>query len=196
MGRIRPPSDTKMNFYFIIEWIEIHFFAFIVSSSVILFFGHCRLRNAPSTFTVPVLVLLKYLGTFGSGASNKSLATHFRIGKGTTELYRSRALTAVLSLEESSYYWPSADERRQISKEIQLQWYFPNCVGLMDGTLLPLENRPTMCGETYYTRKGSYAIQMLIVCNHIGKILYYVVGWPGSVHDNQVWRNSKLKTKA
>jgi DDE superfamily endonuclease len=33
---------------------------------------------------------------------------------------------------------------------------------------------------------------MLVVCDDQSRILYYHIGWPGSVHDNRVWRNCKL----
>ena len=36
---------------------------------------------------------------------------------------------------------------------------------------------------------------MLVVCDDQGCILYYHVGWPGSVHDNRVWCNCKLNTE-
>ena len=62
----------------------------------------------------------------------------------------------------------------------------------MDGTLLPLSARPLLHGENYLSRKKFYAIVMLIVCDDYGRILYYHVGWPGSVHDNRVWRTCRL----
>ena len=37
-----------------------------------------------------------------------------------------------------------------------------------------------------------YAINVLIVCDDNGRILYHYGGWPGSTHDNHVFRNSKL----
>ena len=40
--------------------------------------------------------------------------------------------------------------------------------------------------------KGGYAINALIVCDDQARILYIYAGWPGSAHDNRVWRNSKL----
>jgi nuclease HARBI1 len=70
-----------------------------------------------------------------------------------------------------------------------------NCIGLIDGTLLPLATRPLLHGENYLSRKKFYAIVMLVVCDDLGRILYYHVGWPGSVHDNRVWRNCKLNRK-
>ena len=151
---------------------------------------HSRRVQAPSEFQL--LVLLKYLGSQGIAASNTSLASHFQISIGTAEKYRKRAARAVLSLEANSYHWPDDSERRTMSIAIQKKWFFPNCVGFMDGTLLPLEFKPKLHGETYYSRKGFFSINMLIICNHNAHILYYMVGWPGSVHDHRVWRNSKM----
>ncbi len=32
----------------------------------------------------------------------------------------------------------------------------------------------------------------MIVCDDQRRITYYYAGWPGSTHDNRVWRNSNL----
>jgi len=47
-------------------------------------------------------------------------------------------------------------------------------------------------GEDYYTRKGDYAIKGLVICDDAVRIMWIEVGWPGSVHDNQVWSNSEI----
>lgn len=65
----------------------------------------------------------------------------------------------------------------------------------MDGTLLPLECRPINHEETFFTRKMGYAIHMLVVCDHRGLITYDTRGWPGSVHENRVWRNCNIKQR-
>ena len=33
---------------------------------------------------------------------------------------------------------------------------------------------------------------MMVVCDDQARVLYYQVGWPGSVHDNRVWKTCKL----
>ena len=150
--------------------------------------GTCQ---APSEYQL--LVFLKYVGSKDSSASNKSLPSHFRIHIGTVELFRQSALTAMLSLSSVAYHWPNGDDRRIISDFIKNSWSFPNCVGIMDRTLLHLETRPELYEEKCYTRKGGYSINMLVLCDHRALINYYVVGWPGSVHDNRVRRNSHMK---
>ncbi len=156
--------------------------------------GSVRKPQAPCEYQL--LVLLKYIGTQGSDSANESLTTHFRIGSGTCEMFRIRVLRALIDLESTAYFWPSSDERHEMSRVMQQQYLFPNCVGLMDGTLLPLEFKPEKDGECYYCRKGFYALNMLIVCDYMARITYYQVGWPGSVHDNRVWRTCKLGRNA
>ena len=80
--------------------------------------------------------------------------------------------------------WPSAEEGNEISNRIEQKFGFPNCVGSIDGTLLPLECRPTINGEDYKGRKFGYSVHAMIVCDDQGIIRDYVVGWPGSTHDN------------
>jgi DDE superfamily endonuclease len=108
------------------------------------------------------------------------------------DTYRNNALDALLTLEEKTYIWPDAIERKQIARRIKKRYKFPNCVGLIDGTLLPLAKRPLLHGENYLSRKKFYAVVMLVVCDDNGRILYYQIGWPGSVHDNRVWRTCRL----
>ncbi|GAU99995.1 hypothetical protein RvY_10919 [Ramazzottius varieornatus] len=51
---------------------------------------------------------------------------------------------------------------------------------------------PSMCGEDYYTRKGSYAINAMIVCDDLKRIRHVFAGFPGCSHDHRVFMYSKL----
>ena len=142
-----------------------------------------------------MLVLLKYFGCQGNSASSISLGTFFGIASGAVNNCKEVALEALLSLESRTYIWPDPDERKAIANRIKEQYLFPNCVGIMDGTLLPLAKRPLLHGENYMSRKRFYAIVMLVVCDDQCRILYYHIGWPGSVHNNRVWRTCNLFTR-
>lgn len=151
---------------------------------------------APKPPSHQILVLLKYYGCEGNQASSVALSRFFGVAVGVIDACRNNALEALLWLEDRTYIWPDAEERRQIARRIKEQYKFPNCVGLIDGTLLPLERRPILHGENYLSRKRFYAIVMLVVCDDNGRILYHHIGWPGSVHDNRVWRNCKLNKQS
>jgi hypothetical protein len=103
---------------------------------------------------VHLLVLLKYLGTCGNDASAMKLALLFGIGYGTVLNYIHLAMKAILRLRDQIVFWPGEEERIQISTRFLNDYGFPNCVGIIDGTLFPLEFKPRLNGEDYFTRKG------------------------------------------
>ena len=139
-----------------------------------------------------LLVLLKCFGSQGNQACSMALSTFFGVGKGVIDYCRKNALEALLALEEQTYFWPTAEERKAMSNQIKEKHLFPHCVGLIDGTLLPLATKPELHGENYLSRKRFHAIVMLVVCDDQARITHCHVGWPGSVHDNRVWRTCNL----
>ena len=113
-----------------------------------------------------LLVLLKYLGTEGNGASNPNLRNFFGIGEGTAGFYRDRAVDALLSLQDRVVTWPNIKERSEISRQFETQFSWRKCVGIMDGTLFPLASRPrTEDAPDYSGRKHAYSLSALIVCD-------------------------------
>jgi hypothetical protein len=144
-----------------------------------------------------LLVLLKFVGTSGNGANKLAISDHFGgIGHGTVRLYIGRAIKALQSLFSEVVSWPDEAEREEIARRIHERFYFPNCLGFIDGTLLPMEFKPSLYGDVYLTRKSNYAVHMLVVCDDQARIRFYTAGWPGSVHDNHTWKLSDLSLRA
>lgn len=54
------------------------------------------------------MVTLKRLGCDGNGVSVGALATFFRLGEGTVELYTDRCMMAILDLKPQLLTWPNA----------------------------------------------------------------------------------------
>ena len=140
-----------------------------------------------------LLVFLHCLGTSGSGASNPRLRNAFGIGRGTAQLYRDRACVAVRSLHNLAMMWPDHEERVDLAKSIQYEYNLPNCIGMADGTLLPLTYEPQSedAGD-YHGRKGGYTLSVLIINDHNRRVMYYLSGFPGTAHDNKVYKATKL----
>jgi DDE superfamily endonuclease len=142
-----------------------------------------------------LMVFLKYIGTEGAGASNANQRQMFGVGYGTAALYRRRVTTAILSLREQYITWPDVDERKQISKKIQEMYDFPHCVGIADGTLTPLAFEPqTEDAPDYSGRKYGYSLTAMVICDHTRRIRHYLAGYPGSAHDNRVFKATRLAT--
>ena len=140
-----------------------------------------------------LMVFLRYLGTEGSGANGPNQRNMFGIGKGTADVYRDRVMRAILTLRPVYYGWPDAAERKKISKKIRKKTGVPNVVGIADGTLFPLAFEPeTEDAPDYKGRKHLYTLTVMIVCDFDRKIRHYLAGYPGSAHDNRVYRNTDL----
>jgi len=69
---------------------------------------------------------------------------------------------------------------------------WPECIGIIDGTHVGLETKPTKHHNCYFNRKSFYSINVTIICDNRGRILYFYGGWPGTTHDNRVFKNSKV----
>ena len=80
----------------------------------------------------------------------------------------------------------TTDQRREISQRFANKHGLPGAVGIVDGTPVTFANRPGIDGEVWFSRKQRYSMNLQLVCDDRGKILYYIVGWPGSVCDNTV----------
>ena len=157
---------------------------------------HHRMKSSGNFVLQPELMLLtalKYLGSEGNSGCPLRLKAELGIqGKGTLQRYCDRAIDALLSLEEEVLFWPSAEERKQISGRIEKKHHFPNCVTIVDGTHLKFAIRPEANGEDYFNRKQHYSLNVLVFCDDRRRIRHLVIGWPGSVHDNRIWNNCAI----
>jgi hypothetical protein len=121
-------------------------------------------KQAP--IAVQLAVLLHFLGTNGKGGSNPKLRNFFKIGRGTVLLYKRRAATAICcQLRSSAIKWPDEEERHRIAEVMKVDHNFPNCIGLVDGTLFPLFFWPTTDDFADYSgRKYAYSLSSMVVC--------------------------------
>ena len=140
-----------------------------------------------------ILAVLYFLGVQGNTASPTWMMNSLGVGKGSVNSLVEWGINAILSLKEEAITWPSAThEWNETSKQVKKKSGFPNCVGIIDGTLLPLQYQPTVNEEDYKGRKLSYSVNAMIICDDNALIQDYVVGWLGSTHSNRVWSNMDL----
>ena len=85
-----------------------------------------------------------------------------------------------------------AEQRGETSHRFATRHGLPGAVGIIDGTPINFAQRPHIDGEVWFSRKQRYSMNLQLVCDDRGKILYYIAGWPGSVYDNTVLNQSPL----
>ncbi|KAJ8929175.1 hypothetical protein NQ314_018158 [Rhamnusium bicolor] len=86
--------------------------------------------------------------------------------------------------------WPTANEKVVIERHFR-ENNFPGVIGAIDGTHIRID-KPTEDADSYLNRKHYHSIQAQMVCDHRKMIRDIFVGFPGSVHDSRVLRNSPL----
>ena len=83
--------------------------------------------------------------------------------------------------------WP--DDLAKTKAEFENMAGFPGVVGCVDGSYIPIPV-PRDHGQRYINRKGFASMNLLAVCDSSLKFTFVNVGWPGSVHDARVYRNT------
>ena len=80
---------------------------------------------------------------------------------------------AILKLKEKVIIWPDAEEKERMKLFIKCKHGFQECVGIIDGALIILHDRPHVFGDSDWTRKTCYALNVQVICDHhfVGNLL-------------------------
>lgn len=90
---------------------------------------------------------------------------------------------------------PPENKLKQIIAEFESLWGFPQVVGAIDGTHIPILH-PHDSPSDYFNRKSFYSIIMQAVVDSRCCFMDVNIGWPGKVHDARVLSNSSFFRKA
>lgn len=135
-----------------------------------------------------LLVTLFRLGKHGNGSIVAHISSYFVLGDGTVNKYTSGCLAAIYELRARYLRWPNAEERLEIAARIAHDHHFGSCGGMIDGSLVFMEQRPGVSyAANYYCRKHRYAFNILGVCGDTKRIRALVTGWAGSVNDQRIF---------
>ncbi|POW16308.1 hypothetical protein PSTT_01455 [Puccinia striiformis] len=104
---------------------------------------------------------LERLGSNGNGASVGRFSRNLQVGRGTVIKVLRRVIKALVSLGRTYVRWPDAQRRAEISEVLRKEG-FEGCVGFVDGTTIPLFQRPGFDGKTFFDRKKRYSLNTQI----------------------------------
>jgi hypothetical protein len=79
------------------------------------------------------------------------------VAEGTLYTYCDRVSKALQRLKRGYLAWPGHQRRRIIKLAFGAKG-FPGCIGVLDGSLIRLSNKPQVSGELYWCRKKMYAV--------------------------------------
>ncbi|CAG2231006.1 unnamed protein product [Mytilus edulis] len=105
-----------------------------------------------------------------------------------------RCTTAVVQIADQYICWPDEAKHAEIKNKFKAIKGLPGVIGAVDGTHISIR-KPTDHPQSYLNRKKDYSIILQGVCDADMTFIDVFVGWPGSVHDARVYRNSPLEEK-
>ena len=101
-------------------------------------------------------VAFRRLGTYGNANSLIRNAHHSGFAEGSVVKFTDRVVSAILSLHDNHIRWPDAQERAKIKLRFKSKFGINGGVGIVDGTPVIFSQRPSIGGETFFSRKGVY----------------------------------------
>lgn len=122
----------------------------------------------------------------------RSVSDRFNISRSTCYEVYQRICTAIVdNLVHRFIHLPEGDNARNTIQKFEEQRGFPGVLGAIDGSHIPIE-APIKDPEQYINRKGFHSLQLQVVCDMEMMFIDVFCGFPGSVHDARVFRNSPL----
>lgn len=138
-----------------------------------------------------VIVFLFWLAC---GAAYRCVAVTFDIHRSMVHKMVHRTLNKVVGLVPQVVRLPPENELPGIGLGFAAKArsaVFRQCVGAIDGCHIRIVC-PRALHEQYYNRKQFYSINLQALVDDTGKFIDILSGYPGSVHDSRIFRNSTL----
>ncbi|KAF7304138.1 DDE Tnp4 domain-containing protein [Mycena indigotica] len=121
------------------------------------------------------------------GSSVQDTALKLGVGYGTVLSYCRRVIRAIRMLKSKYASWLSEEEQQCSIDVIRQRTGFTDCVGSGDGSLVQSSEQPLWMGSAYLSRKGFMAYSVFAI---VDSFAAWDLGWPGSVTDARVFKNS------
>ena len=132
------------------------------------------------------------LWRLATGNSYRTTGLVFGVGRCTALKLKDEFCSALLTTAKGYIKFPKGeDETRRAIEEFQEISCFPQVVGAIDGSHIPIiapKNDP----NDYYNRKQFHSIVLQGVADAKGRFIHVSTGYAGSIHDARVLRMSSL----
>nr|CAI5849009.1 unnamed protein product [Callosobruchus analis] len=141
---------------------------------------------------VKLYCTLRFLAT---GDSYRSLMYLFRISDSTISLFIPEVCRAIILVLKEYIKMPSTNDGwRDVSREFDVAWNFPHCIGCVDGKQVVMQN-PNNAGSMYLNYKGTFSIVLMAVCDANYCFTFADAGIQGRISDGGAFRETTFFKK-
>ncbi|KAJ8911674.1 hypothetical protein NQ315_014033 [Exocentrus adspersus] len=133
-----------------------------------------------------------FLRVLADPGYRNAVAEELGVDQGTVSKNYSLVMNKVI---EKAHVWirfPQTRVEIQQAKDMWSEKYqFPNAVGVIDCSHIRIPKFGVF-GDEYINRKGYPSINVQMTCNARESFTSVDCQWPGSVHDNRIFKNSAI----
>ncbi|KNZ45556.1 hypothetical protein VP01_8008g1, partial [Puccinia sorghi] len=144
--------------------------------------------NPQQDVSIQLAVATCRLGSNSNRAAVLRLKNLFQVGYRTIKLYTTQVIKTIYNMQSQLTSWPTQEERVELSQVLKEEG-FTGCVVLMDGTMIPLSQKPPI---TMIAIRVLYSISLTLFCDFNKKFTSYLAGYSGSCHDSYVFSNMQI----
>lgn len=170
---------TKEQFDFIVDLIKDH-----------STFAR-RGKKPQKSVEIQLKVALHRLAHNGTLTSRVSLSGSMDVSVGSVGRYTRKVTNALCAHVTEYIKWPSPEEKVVIKRTLG-KGRFPDLIGAVDGTMIPIYQAPSRNRDALATQKGNYALGATAVCDHRGVFTFIHTGYAGSRHDAAAYKDTPL----
>nr|CAI5849241.1 unnamed protein product [Callosobruchus analis] len=169
-----------------------HDFDYLLNKAAPLIF------KADTNFRCSILAKVKLYCTLrflATGDSYRSLMYLFRISDSTISRFIPEVCRAIILVLKEYIKMPSTNDGwRDVSREFDVAWNFPHCIGCVDGKHVVMQN-PNNAGSMYLNYKGTFSIVLMAVCDANYCFTFADAGIQGRISDRGAFRETTFFKK-
>ena len=143
----------------------------------------------------PAKHLLVALWFLGNQCCIRDVSDRFDISDYMVWVVVRRVCSILVRLAPKFIKWPSGHRALTVSDAFEEVALLPGCIGAIDGTHIEVKP-PADDIDSYLNRLRYYSMVLQAVCDQEMIFTSCFAGFPGSVHDARVYRNSSLAHEA
>ena len=156
---------------------------------------HANITRKESRYRAPIpseTILAVVLYRLAHGAKYQECADAFNIGKSTVHEAFTDVVKILNEIKGSYIKFPhTVEDKQRVIDSFKERSSLPNVLGAIDGMhikiRIPIENR-----EEYFSEYQQYDIVCQGIVDGNTKFIHVVAGFPGSMQDSQVLRNTEI----
>ncbi|XP_012521958.3 protein ANTAGONIST OF LIKE HETEROCHROMATIN PROTEIN 1-like [Monomorium pharaonis] len=135
--------------------------------------------------------LLASLWLLATPDSFRFVGLKHNLAKSSLNASVQRVVAALNDIAGNVIRWPAGDRLDIVKQKFQCLSNMPNVIGAIDGCNISID-APKEHSLHYKTRKKDYAVVLQAVCDSELRFTDCFAGYPGSVGDRRIFRNSDL----